>query len=258
MQTKQAPVVFHIPHSSLFIPKEVLGQFCISEDDLEAEKLLMTDWYTNELFDFSHVIGQSLEFPVSRLVVDPERFENDDAEVMSKVGMGVIYTRRANGAQLRRKIEAAEREKLIELYYRPHHKKFSKLVKTALLESGNCLVLDCHSFPDQSLPYELDQSVGRPDICIGTDSFHTPKSLSDGLTKAFSQSGFSVKVNSPFSGAIVPMEFYGRENRVSSVMVEINRKLYMDESTGKKRPDFNLVLKRIQKGILSVIEGYAS
>ena len=37
-----------------------------------------------------------------------------------------------------------------------------------------------------------------------------------------------MKVDSPFAGTIVPMKYYKKDKRVYSVMIEINRKTYMD------------------------------
>ena len=50
--------------------------------------------------------------------------------------------------------------------------------------------------------------------------------------------GYTVKVNSPFGGAITPMKFYRLDKRVVSVMFEINRRLYMNEKDMSKSADF--------------------
>ena len=55
----------------------------------------MTDAYTDKLFSVPD--AAVVRYPVSRLIADPERFENDAEEVMSKLGMGVIYTRTSGG-----------------------------------------------------------------------------------------------------------------------------------------------------------------
>ena len=34
------------------------------------------------------------------------------------------------------------------------------------------------------------------------------------------------------------MGYYYRDRRVSSVMIEVNRRVYMNEATGEKLPDF--------------------
>ena len=44
-------------------------------------------------------------------------------------------------------------------------------------KNNKVLIIDCHSFPKYPLPYELNQQTDRPEICIGTDSFHTSEKL---------------------------------------------------------------------------------
>ena len=52
----------------------------------------MTDHFTDELFAGSSGTARVV-YPVSRLVVDPERFVDDAQETMVSRGMGVIYTK---------------------------------------------------------------------------------------------------------------------------------------------------------------------
>ena len=51
----------------------------------------MTDAFTNDLFVPDFVGAQTIIFPMSRLVLDPERFLNDDQEIMSELGMGCKF-----------------------------------------------------------------------------------------------------------------------------------------------------------------------
>jgi N-formylglutamate amidohydrolase len=37
----------------------------------------------------------------------------------------------------------------------------------------------------------------------------------------------------------VPTKFYQKDARVQSIMIEVNRKLYMNEKTGEKTQNFN-------------------
>ena len=87
------------------------------------------------------------------------------------------------------------------------------------------LIIDAHSFPSVPLPYELNQSPQRPDICIGADPDRTPSWLAWECERQFKACGWSVELNRPFSGALVPAAFYQREPRVVSVMIEVNRAL---------------------------------
>jgi hypothetical protein len=54
-------------------------------------------------------------------------------------------------------------------------------VTDVVAQSGVCLIVDCHSFASVALPYELDQTSERADICVGTDSFHTPSLIRDAV-----------------------------------------------------------------------------
>ncbi len=108
-------------------------------------------------------------------------------------------------------------------------------------------MLDCHSFPSLPLPSEIDQVPDRPDICIGTDAMHTPPDLAESMAAAFGAEGFRVRRDSPFAGTFVPSGFYGREQRVRSVMIEVRRGLYMDEVTALRRHDFDDVVVAIER-----------
>lgn len=236
-------IILHIPHSSINIPSNIRLQFCLSDPDLDSEILKMTDHYTNELFDIES--ADKIIFPVSRLVLDPERFADDNLEPMSKIGMGVVYNQTSDLKSLRHNITKEDKELLINTYYHPHHEKLNKACKNFLNNGKECLIIDCHSFPSKSLPYELkaNGNLKRPEICIGTDSFHTSKQLENKIYKLFKDLGYDVSINEPFAGSLVPMEYYNKNNRVQSLMIEVRRDLYMNELTGEKSSNFNKVKK---------------
>ena len=230
--------VIHIPHASTDIPAGIRHTILLCQTDLDNELLRLTDRYTDQLFHLPSEIAVSVAFPVSRLVVDPERFVEDEEEPMASRGMGAIYTRTSGGKRLRLDLQPSERADLLARYYFPHHDRLVEAVSVCLEEHGNCLLIDGHSFASKPLPHEPDQTPHRPDICIGTDAYHTPPWLTEQAVGNFQEDGFDVGVNRPFSRALVPMKFLGREPRVASVMVEVNRSLYMDEESGHRLPDF--------------------
>ena len=232
-----SPILLHIPHASIYIPPEELPRFC--PVDLADEQLKMTDRYCDELF----AGYDSVVFPVSRLVCDPERFRDDAQETMSKVGMGAIYTKTSSGAPLRR-ISLEERKELLQRYYDPHHARLTAVVEQKLLTHGRCLIVDGHSFHPEPLPYEPDQDSDRPDFCIGTDPYHTPDRLAALAGDFLRREGFSVSLNRPYGGSLVPLKYYQQDRRVSSIMIEVNRKLYMD-SDGTRGRAFKMTAKVI-------------
>lgn len=168
-------MIIHVPHADPTIPSDLRHQFILSGAELDAEVLCSTDWFTDELF--SGRKRHMVRFPVSRLVVDPERFEDDGSERMSAVGRGVIYQRTQDGRPLRRQLNPAERKALLDRYYHPHHSNLAAAVQSELTRSGRALIVDAHSFPQEPWAVEPNRDTRRPDFCIGTDPFHTPVPL---------------------------------------------------------------------------------
>ena len=246
-------VVLHIPHNSTLIPANVRDQFTLSDAELNDEIKKMTDHHTQDLFGPGVNSSQIVAAPVSRLVVDVERFEDDALEPMSGVGMGVVYTRTHDAKTLRRPISQEERGELLNEWYRPHHLRLSNAVENAMKCHGRCLIIDCHSFPQKALPYENSPDAVRRDICIGTDEYHTPNQLADWLVKSIRRSARSVSLNSPFSGSLVPQGYYHLDKRVESVMIEVRRDIYMDEDTQIRIPG---TFEATQEKIRVAIAGY--
>lgn len=251
---KYSKLILHIPHSSKYILREARKYISLSNSELEVELLKMTDSYTDELFSLASSKVISHVFPVSRLVVDPERFVDDSKEAMSKKGMGVVYTKTSNGEALRKYIPATQRAYLIKKYYEPHHKSLTNNVEKMLYFDSRAIIIDCHSFPDIPLPYESDQYRDRPEICLGTDSFHTPEWLYETLYNAFTNNGFNVAKNQPFSGSLVPIKHFKKYLKVNSIMIEINRSIYMNEESGNRNGDFVRVKNIFSKILNTLIE----
>ena len=193
-------IVLHIPHASKHIPDEYIKYFTLSKKDLEIELLKITDHFTDKLFDVSGDNIHQLKFHSSRLLVDVERFEKDELEPMFKVGMGCVYEKTHDGNSLKN-IENIKDE-LINKFYKKHQEHFTEIVDKKLIENNKVLIIDCHSFPKSPLPYELSQETNRPEICIGTDNFHTSEKLRNSLGELFEKSNFTVKYNEPFKGSI--------------------------------------------------------
>ncbi len=245
-------MILHIPHASQNILVDFKDVFILDPDVLKTELLRMTDAYTDELYD--HPSAARIIFPISRLIVDPERFVVDDEEPMSAMGMGVIYTKTSHGDVLKREMTSGERRELLDRFYYPHHKALREAVQSELFSEGSVLIVDCHSFPSRPLPCDMDQMYPRPDFCIGTDPFHTSAELLNKALAAIREQGYSVMVDRPYSGTIVPIEEYRKNKAVSSIMIEVRRDLYMDEATGAKNKNFDKtrnVIAELLKALLS-------
>lgn len=240
------PLILHIPHASTNIP---LMDGYYSPNNLDQEILKLTDWHTDDLFESKPNI--SIKAPFSRIFCDVERFSEDDKEEMSKFGMGVLYTKYDNGEDLRL-ITPMLREKILSDYYWPHHQNLSKVVARQLEAFNSCLIIDCHSFPDIPFKSSLDIRSNRPDFNIGTDTFHTPHILTKKAEKYFENLGYSVGIDWPYSGSMVPSEYYKTNKNVNSIMLEVNRKLYLNEGSSVKSDNYKEI-KNVVQGFLSLM-----
>ncbi len=223
----------HIPHSSTAIPSEYRPRFMITPDDLDRELLRMTDLYTDELAEWP----DRLVFPVSRLVCDVERFRDKRMESMTQKGMWVCYTHTSDGKQMK-SVHPAHEDEILKRCYDPHHERLANMAQERIQAFGGCIIVDLHSFSPVPLPYEPNQDDDRPDICIGSDGFHTPDQLKGFAGRFFCDRGYTAAFDTPYGGAITPSNMYRREVRLLAIMIEMNRRLYMDTETGRKNAGF--------------------
>jgi N-formylglutamate deformylase len=242
-------VTLHIPHSSVKIP--FTDGYIVDSKTLEKEILKLTDWFTDDLFCSEDDVTVKADF--SRIFCDVERFADDSQEVMAQYGMGVLYEKSDDGETIR-KVNSELREKVLNSYYWKHHEALSKAVNDQLQAFGKALIIDCHSFP--SLPHkrDLDQNSNRPDFNIGTDPFHTTKELIDLSVNFFKKSGHAVGIDWPYSGSIVPLEHYRKNKNAQTIMLEVNRKLYLTEPTNEKSGNYDQI-KRITSAFIRELKG---
>jgi N-formylglutamate deformylase len=253
-ENENSPIVCNVPHSGLSIPDEFLQDFKLNKSELDYEVMYMADNFTDKLYKELLGVSSYIKSNLSRVVVDIERFLDEDDEPMSKVGMSAFYTKTSNGLELRN-ISDINKVKLKNVY-NEYHFNLRKLVEKSLNIFPKVVIVDCHSFASKVRAYESDKYENRPDICIGSDTYHTPDILVKIIKNNFESLGYKVEINSPFAGSIVPLEYYGLDKRVESVMIEVNRKLYMNEITFQKLETFNLTSKIISRAIIKSLNEY--
>lgn len=244
------PLFLHVPHDATLIPPAACQDFLVTGAELAREMLRLTDAHTAELYAADCPPEQVVRAEVSRLVVDVERFADDDREPCAAFGMGATYVKTTDGQPLRY-LSPARRSELLKQFYWPHHARLETAARERLQRFGHCLLLDAHSFPSSALPTQVTFEL-PPEIGIGTEGIHTTPELTQRVTDFFQRQGLTVAVNRPFAGAMVPSAYYGQDARVQSVMIEVRRDLYMDEITGEKHAGFGriqAVLKELRESL---------
>ena len=111
-------------------------------------------------------------------------------------------------------------------------------------------IVDCHSFNDLSLPWEPEAK--RCDICIGFDNKYTPLQVLCDLITHFNNNNLSVSINDPYCGTIVP-SLINNPHTVKSIMIEVNKKLYLDDKYKVTR-NFSKIEKILQQALYIIYD----
>ncbi|WP_030443044.1 N-formylglutamate amidohydrolase [Actinoplanes subtropicus] len=250
-----SPVILHVPHASRAITPEARAGLLPGDAALAEELDHLTDAHTDVLArraaQAAAIRPWIFENRWSRLVVDPERFP-DDREEMRAVGMGAVYTAGYAGRKLREP-DFVRDEALLRTHFVPYATAFTEVVADRLADAGHAVIVDVHSYSTARLPYELHREGARPPVCLGTDRDHTP-----GWLLAAAQAAFpSNELNTPFAGCYVPLDYYGTDPRVSSLMIEIRRDGYMTEPGGPPHAGLDRLAAALT-GLVTAISGPAA
>ena len=201
-------LVLNIPHSSIERYDNGWG----GKFKLFPTVKKWTDWHTDLLFAVPEQMGdviKSFRFPYSRFYCDVERLINDP---LADIGQGIIY----------RKFDGFERVVSDGTIYDIMSAYNAYIGNMSLAITDNTCVIDCHSFPS-----DLSDMV---DICIGFNEDYSKPSdeVLNKVTNIFTEAGFNVDWNVPYSNSITPNS---NNKNYKSIMIEVNKKLYMDENT---------------------------
>ena len=233
-----------MPHSSLKIPKQYWKICLKNKKYIKNINLWWCDYLTDKLIPDK---SPRLIFNYSRLFCDVEKFKDNKKEVMAKYGLGVFYTH--DGQNIITMPNKKYKSKVLKSYYDKHHNKLDKVVTNILNRYDKCLIIDLHSFSDELVKLVFDMNEAS-DICIGIDNFYTDTKLIDFTTKHFKEYGYSVNINYPYSGTIIPNKcFKKKEFRLKSIMLEINKRVYLNNSNDfyKLKECITIYYEKIQK-----------
>jgi N-formylglutamate amidohydrolase len=105
-------------------------------------------------------------------------------------------------------------------------------------------MIDCHSYSSKpTVLCDDEEGLNRYDVCIGFNNNRTnPGSLVIGIiANYFKEMGYEVGINTLFPGTKefnVPVDY-------KSVKIAFNKRLYMDEETLGRKPEFETLHKQI-------------
>ncbi|MBL9035463.1 MAG: N-formylglutamate amidohydrolase [Rhodospirillaceae bacterium] len=241
-----SPLVLASPHSGRFYPREFIAQSSLPEAVLRQSE----DCFVDHLVAAAPDLGVPLiaaQFP--RVYVDPNRepAELDQGMFAARLsapvnavsprvlaGLGVIPRLAANEQEIYgRKLDVAEAEQRLGLFYRPYHQALGELVAEAKRQFGLCVLLDCHSMPSAGAWMDSLHSRQRIDVdyvlgdCFGASC---AERMTAAAESCLAERGAKVRRNNPYSGGYVAQAYGKPAQGVHVLQLEINRALYMDEA----------------------------
>jgi N-formylglutamate amidohydrolase len=264
-----SPLVFNSPHSGRLYPSAFLASSKLDAMTLRRSE----DAYVEELFGFVSALGSPLlyaHFPRAYLDLNREPYELDPALIRDGLpdyantqsvrvvgGLGTIARIVSESDEIYREplslVAALER---INRLYTPYHDTLKALLAEARQAFGLAVLIDCHSMPSNPI---AEHGGARPDFVLG-DRYGT--SCSGELTRAAAQAlkahGYVVALNKPYAGGYIT-EHYGKPHTgLHALQVEINRALYMNESTFDKSAGFDQIrgdLEKMARAVMAAIPG---
>lgn len=232
--------IISIPHSGEEIP-EIFKPYLSGNEDAYLED---TDYKVHELIDipFLQSLGIAvLVAKVQRICVDLNRSENQALFFWKKNTKGQTLVKKEVP-------EDVERE-ILDQFYHPYFEFLKAIIEEVQKQQPEhkVPVIDLHSMPSRATAYHMKQNPHqkeqRPDFCLSDRRGKTcdPEfinSFHQGLKKR----SFFVTQNDPYVGGYLT-EFIDRFN-TNNIQIEINRSLYMIESSKKMIPDGQMKIKK--------------
>lgn len=260
MQT--APVVFNSPHSGSHYPASFQAQSRLDLHNLRRSE----DCFVGELFQAASALGAPLmqaSFPRAWLDLNREPYELDPnmfaeplpghantSSVRVAGGLGTIPRIVSEGEEIYQgKLSWADAQCRIHNYYLPYHDSLRQLVGDTWRRFGTAVLVDCHSMPSAA---GLAGS-GRPDIVLGDRHGTSCASwITQQLEDQLRAHGLKVSRNRPYAGGFITQKYGRPREGVHTIQIEINRMLYMNETTLKKSKGFS----RLQTLLIDVMSKF--
>jgi N-formylglutamate amidohydrolase len=266
-----SPAVFNSPHSGREFPEEFLRQSRLPLMSLRKSE----DCFVDELFiscvDHGAPMLRALS-PRSYIDLNREPYELDPRMFAGELpgyantgsprvagGLGTIPRIVSEGEDIYRgRIDFAEARKRIEQIYIPYHRTLSALTSAVLAKAGEVLLVDCHSMPASATAHVAPPGHGMVDVVLG-DRFGAScaEDISSFIEERLQRHGLRVLRNKPYAGGFITQNHGAPHRGQHALQIEINRSLYMNETTLQKTKDFpkvKSVLEDLVQALLPYLE----
>jgi N-formylglutamate amidohydrolase len=258
-----APLVLDSPHSGFEFPADF--DAAVSEHDLRDGE----DCFVDELYLPAVELGVPLlaaTFP--RTYLDPNRHRGDvDLGLVeggrwpheyapsgkARIGKALVWRTLDDGRPIyARRLKVDEILGRIERCHAPYHGALAGLIDAGRARHGAVYHLNCHSMNAVSGAMgEGGPGQARADFVLGDrDGTTCDPAFTEFVRSVLASMGYDVRVNDPYKGVELVRAFSDPRAGRHSLQVEINKRLYMDESARTRHDGF----ATLQKNLLHMVE----
>jgi N-formylglutamate amidohydrolase len=252
-----SPFVFAAPHSGRFYPPDFIARSAPKGTRLRQSE----DAFVDQLFEGIPQMGAALLVAThARAYLDLNRAANELDPTMFtpqldpaglninhrvSAGLGLIPKIIAEGVPIYKSLlPAREAFKRTAAVHTPYHQKLAQLLKERQQKFGVAYLIDCHSMPSGSTVRRARKP--GPDIVLG-DSWGSAcsREFTSLAEQLFIGAGFNVRRNVPYSGGFSTVHYGQPRKDIHALQIEINRRIYLDEASQSKLPEFTHVQKKL-------------
>jgi len=259
------PLVLDSPHSGTAYPSDFRHAAPLSLVR-QAE-----DTYVAELYGSAPKVGATLiEALFPRAYIDPNRHVSDiDPQLLadawpepitpsrkSELGVGLVWRLAHGGVPIyARKLSTAEVKRRIADCYEPYHTAVAAAIDRMHRAFGAAWHINCHSMPAVGDVISDDPGRPRADFVLGDrDGTTCEPEFTAAVAKILEGMGYAVAINDPYKGVELVRKHGRPAERRHSLQIEVNRKLYMNETTLSKNEGF----PRLQANLARLLHALAS
>jgi N-formylglutamate amidohydrolase len=173
---------------------------------------------------------------------------------VAKSGLGLLKSKSRYGEPLQeRKLTVAEVQHRLDRYYRPYHRELGSIADRMLTAHGFYFNLSCHCMSAVGAPTHADYGKERLDFCLG--NLRGTSSTEDFIhfvAEVIRKQGYTCSVNTPYTGGELNRRYGKADGRQESVMVEINKRKFMDTASFKKNEGFDAI-QAVAREVLAAV-----
>lgn len=228
-KTEKVPIILSVPHSGVEFPDELKSQFrpemASQPDD--------TDWFVHDLYDFAAALGvTTIHARFSRWTIDLNRDPEsrplyDDGRIITDLVPATDFFGREIYVDKKFVPNEREKQRRLEIYYRPYYQKIESLLRERIYEFGKVLLWDAHSIR------RLVKTIRPepfPDLILGdNDGKSAEKEIVEIALTNLRAGKYEVTHNTPFKGGHITRFFGKPETGVHALQLEMAKMNYLND-----------------------------